>query len=635
MRTPWFPATIALALVLACSGDNLTDPMVPSLVIVPGGGQNQSGTVGTTLPLPLIVQVTGVSGSPNDQVLNFVVTSGGGSVFANVVLTSTPSSGPAAKLSGIGQDKWTLGPVAGPQTVEARLVDPKTGATLTQAVFQAIALAGNANLLKPSAGDKQSAVAGAAVGVAPAVLVTDQAGNPIPNVTVTFQVASGGGSISGPAQVTTGANGVATIGGWTLGGIAGTNTLTAANAGLAGSPLTFTATGLVGAATSLSAVAGDGQHAPRGSAVPVAPQVAVKDANGNGVAGVAVTFTVTAGGGTMDGISSVTTLTGPTGRASVGWTLGPAAGGNALRATALGLVGSPLTFGATAYTPLYVTNIDAEPSVTVYEGESNGNSAPVRTISGPHTGLDTPTMVVHDAGGQLYVSNYLGQSITVYAAGASGDATPIRTITGNATRIDKPYGLTRDAAGNIYVTNVASRSVTVYAANATGNASPLRTITGGNTGLIGPTGVRVDQSGQIYVGNNDGNSITVYAPGADGDAVPVRTIKGPNTGLSIPSSVEMGGTGQLYVSNAGNHSVAIFAAGADGDATPVRTITGPSTGMSHPVGLARDDAGLIYVANYFNHTITIFAADASGDAAPVRTIGGGSTALSGPNWLAF
>ena len=465
------------------------------------------------------MQVTGVSGSANDQVLNFVVTSGGGSVFANVVLTGTPSSGPAAKLPGVGSDKWTLGPTAGPQTVEARLVDPKTGATLTQATFHATALAGTANRLKLSAGDNQSAVAGTAVSIAPAVLVTDQAGNPIPNVTVTFQVVTGTGTITGPPQVATSAAGVAAVAGWTLGANAGPNTLRAMVAGLVGSPLTFAATGIVGVATELAAVAGDGQHGALGSTLPIAPEIRVRDANGNGVGGIAVTFTVTAGGGTMAGITSVTTLTSQSGRASVGWTMGPGAGANTLRATALGLNGSPVNFSAVAYTPLYVTNID-DYSITVYEAELGGNAAPVRTIKGPNTGLVTPTMIVRDVLGQLYVSNYTGQSLTIYAPGATGNAAPSRTISGSHTGIDKPYGLTRDAAGQIYVANFLTRRITVYSADAAGDATPLRTIGGGSTGLAGPTGMKVDPSGQLYVVNNAGNSITVYASDASGTPRP-------------------------------------------------------------------------------------------------------------------
>ena len=628
-------ATLALALLLACNGDGITVPQLkPLLSIVPGGGENQSGVVGTTLPLPLVVQVTGVSGSANGQILNFVVTSGGGSVFANVVQTGTPSSGPYSKLSGIGQDRWTLGPTAGPQTVEARLVDPKTGETLTQAVFHATATVGAANVVKLSAGDKQTAVAGTAVSTAPAVVVTDGLGNPVPNVAVTFQVASGGGTIVGPAQVMSGSGGIATLGGWSLGPTAGANTLTASSAGLVGSPITFSATGAVGAATQILIVAGDGQHAAVGSSVPVSPAVQVRDANGNGVSGVAITFTVTSGGGTMDGITSVTTLTTQGGNASVGWTVGTE-GPNTLRATALGLNGSPVIFGAHAYTPLYVANLNSS-TITVYEGDATGNVSPVRTISGANTGLSSPVALVRDPAGPLYVTNYRApQSVTVYGAGATGNVLPVRTIIGSNTGINGPYALGRDATGQLYVGNVQAQSITVFAADANGNASPVRTITGANTGIVGPIGFAFDGAGQLYVTNGDANTIQVYAANADGNASPVRTIAGPNTGLNQPGGISIDATGQIYVTNAKGNSITVYAANATGDATPVRTISGGSTGLSWPVGLTRDAAGKIYVVNYIGQRITVYAPDATGNATPLRTISGVSTGLNGPNWIGF
>jgi adhesin/invasin len=76
------------------------------------------------------------------------------------------------------------------------------------------------------------------------VLVTDQDGKPMANVTVTFAVASGGGSVTG-ASATTNADGVAMVGSWTLGPTAGANTLTAtaAGSGIEGNPVSFAAMG--------------------------------------------------------------------------------------------------------------------------------------------------------------------------------------------------------------------------------------------------------------------------------------------------------------------------------------------------------------------------------------------------------
>jgi 6-phosphogluconolactonase (cycloisomerase 2 family) len=643
-------AAVVSALLLACTADRLTAPLVPpkpSLIIFGGkpcgsganpalGGENQTGQVGRPLTKPLIVQVNDVAaGTKNGQVLNFVVTSGGGNVFANVVQSANPTSGPAAGCNGIGVDTWTLGPTAGSQTVEARLVDPTSGATLTEATFHATATVGPAASVKISAGDKQSVVAGTAVGLPPAVLVTDQTGNPIPNVSITFAVASGAGTIAGASQIATSANGIAAVGGWTLGVTAGPNTLTASSTGLVGSPLTFTATGIVGEATQLVAVAGDGQRAEPGTTLPIAPAIQARDVNGNGVAGVAVTFSVTAGGGTMSGISSVTTLTNQSGSATVGWTIGTAAGPNTLRATALGLKGSPVIFNATGYTALYVANQGGN-SITVYDADVGGNVAPVRTITGPNTGLNTPANIVRDAMGRLYVTNYTGQSLTIYAAGTAGDAAPVRTISGANTGLNKPYGLARDVAGQIYVFDYASASILVFDSSARGNATPLRIISGGNTGLHGAPGLKVDPSGLLYVADQDAGNIKVFAAGAFGDVAPVRTIAGPSTGLTDPAGLELDATGQLYVTNFRGQNVSVYASGAHDDATPVRSISGANTNLSFPVGLALDITGqLLYVANNIGQSITVYLAGASGNATPRRTISGPNTGLNGPGWLAF
>lgn len=98
-----------------------------------------------------------------------------------------------------------------------------------------------AKTISANAGDGQSAQAGNAVATPPSVLVVDGRSNPVPGVTVTFAIGSGGGSATGTSAVTN-ASGIATVGSWTLGGSAGSNTLTATVTGLTGSPVTFTAT---------------------------------------------------------------------------------------------------------------------------------------------------------------------------------------------------------------------------------------------------------------------------------------------------------------------------------------------------------------------------------------------------------
>jgi hypothetical protein len=91
-----------------------------------------------------------------------------------------------------------------------------------------------------NAGDAQSANAGTPVPVAPSVKVTDADGIGVSGVSVTFSIGSGGGSLTGASAVTN-AQGIATVGSWTLG--LGGNSIFASVPGLAGDPVTFFALG--------------------------------------------------------------------------------------------------------------------------------------------------------------------------------------------------------------------------------------------------------------------------------------------------------------------------------------------------------------------------------------------------------
>lgn len=193
-------------------------------------GDMQTGTVGATLPQPLVVRVADAHGNPTPGVVvTFTVTSGGGAV-------TTASA--ATDAQGLASTTQVLGRQPGSHVVTA------TATGLPPVGFTATAQAGPPAAITKVAGDNQQARTGSAVPVPPAVVVTDANGNPVPGVTVTFAVASGGGSVTG-AVATTGADGRATVGSWTLGAV-GTNTLTA-SAGTAGT-VTFTATATSGTA---------------------------------------------------------------------------------------------------------------------------------------------------------------------------------------------------------------------------------------------------------------------------------------------------------------------------------------------------------------------------------------------------
>jgi Leishmanolysin/Bacterial Ig-like domain (group 1) len=93
--------------------------------------------------------------------------------------------------------------------------------------------------IQVSAGDAQSATAGVAVTTAPVVVVRDQDGQPLPNITVRFTVVEGGGSLLQTSAVTD-AQGQANPGGWTLGPTPGLNAIEATVDGLAAIRITAT-----------------------------------------------------------------------------------------------------------------------------------------------------------------------------------------------------------------------------------------------------------------------------------------------------------------------------------------------------------------------------------------------------------
>ena len=364
-------------------------------------GDGQTAVAGTAVATAPSVKVQDANGNPvSGASVNFFIGSGGGSITGATATTN------ASGIATVGS--WTLGNTAGANTLTAGAVGVSGSVT-----FSATGIAGAAaNIaIANAASNGQSAQAGSAVAIAPSVKVTDSRGNAVAGVTVVFAVTSGGGSVSGP-NTTTDASGVAAVGSWTLGSAAGANSLTASASGLAGSPVTFNATGTSGSAGALTIVAGNGQTAVAGSDVPAAPSVKVTDSNGNIVAGVAVVFTVTSGGGSITGATATSNASGI---ATVGsWKLGLTAGTNTLTATSGAL--SAVIFTATG---------TAGPAALVSINGGNNQNA----TAGTNVAI-APSVKVTDANGNV-VS---GATVTFAVASGGGSVTGASSTT-NATGI--------------------------------------------------------------------------------------------------------------------------------------------------------------------------------------------------------
>ncbi|MBL0170617.1 MAG: Ig-like domain-containing protein [Gemmatimonadaceae bacterium] len=443
----------------------------------------QTATVLTAVAVPPSVTVTDVGGNPvAGVVVTFARTVGTG-----VLVPATPAS-VSTNASGIATlTSWTLGATAGANAVTAAV----TGLTGSPVTFTATGTVGAATTLLSNSVATQSALVGAAVSAPPSVKVTDAGGNGISGVSVTFTLATGGGTIAppSPAVLITNASGVATLTTWTLGAIAGPNSVTAAATGLTGSPLVFTATGTAGTPTTIAANSVVTQSAVAGSAVAAPPSVRVADASNNPVSGVSVTFTTTVGGGTLSPPSPAIVSTNALGIATLtSWTLGTTVGANAVSATATGLAGSPVLFAATgtvgAASQLVLTTqpagaVTALPFVTqpVLEirdvnGNRTSSTAAVTVAVGSGVGVLSGTTTVAAVNG---VATFTNLVIT----GPGAHTLLFTTTTPALSRTSTSFTVTAGAPTTIAANSVLTQSATVLTA-VTAPPSVKVTDVGGN-----------------------------------------------------------------------------------------------------------------------------------------------------------
>lgn len=174
--------------------------------------------------------------------------------------------------------------------------------------------------LQLAAGGSQAGIVATALANPVVVTVVDAGGNPVPNVAVSFSTASGSGSVSG-STLTTDKAGQASVT-WTLGTLAGTDTLTAlVSNGTIALTQVITATAGAGLPANVVIVSGANQAAAAGSALPAPIVAQVVDAYGNPVANATVTWSVAAGS-----VANATTTTDANGLTSNIVTLGPSSG---------------------------------------------------------------------------------------------------------------------------------------------------------------------------------------------------------------------------------------------------------------------------------------------------------------------
>lgn len=564
------------------------------------GAASRMTAVGTTT-------LAGTVFKPQVPIPQVKVTDASGNAVAGAVVTFTGSAGSTVvggskttDAAGLASpDGWALGTLARSYTLTA------TSGTVAPVTFTAAGLADVATTMTIVSGSNQTALAGRPVAVEPSVKVTDVHGNAVAGIDILFEVASGGGAAVG-RRATTNAQGVATVGGWTLGDAVGSNTLVASvqTAGVAVTPVTFSATGTAGAAATMSASAGQTQTVIAGAAVGTAPSVIVRDARGNPVAGVSVTFVVGSGGGTVTD-ASVTTLAN--GSATVGsWVLGGAVGPQTLVARSANLPDVTFTATATAGSAALVSAYSAQAQSGVPAGTalslSQRPAVRVTDAQGNAVGGIVVTFTVDASGASGLLTGGLVQATaTTNSNGiATVGAWTVPTAVGTATAVAAVAGIAETVS--FTVTTIAGAASAVTSSVTAGS---LAVPQGGSTSII--VTVR-DVYGNLVLANASGafSATRTTVVGADGALNPSFSCSNGACTSSYSAPAAQAGTNRISVSIGG---VPILD-------SPITIITtGPASELTSTV------TSVLSLAQSASTLITVTVKDVDGNVLTAATAG--------------
>ncbi len=443
-------------------------------------GNNQTGVAGTVLNDSVTVRVY-AAGEPlrplAGQIVTFAVTQGNGALNG-----SSTSLTVQTDLNGLARVAFKLGQTAGSNNNRLQISAlnksgqqiinlSATGTPAAPIDIVASANAGPAARMDKVSGDAQLGYMGDALANPIVVRVTDQFSNPISGYSVTFSVASGGGGFgaagSSPATVVSGTDGTAQIT-WRMGSTLGSQLLHAAGAFNAAAPAVFSAT----ASEPLRRLAyesGDRQSAKVNQMTDVPLMVRLRDFQGNAISGAAVHFSVVAGGGKINGLSTLDVNTTPEGLASIRPTMGSVIGdtNNVFQATSQGAAGTVLfKISATAGAP-----------TKLIESSGNNKSGKAgRTLSAPFV------VRVTDAANNP-VSGY-PVDFSVLAGGGSFNSQPSLRVNTDKSGFASAYYRLGTATGTNTVNATASgltgSPITFIAVAEAGSPAMLFKISGDN-----------------------------------------------------------------------------------------------------------------------------------------------------------
>jgi alpha-tubulin suppressor-like RCC1 family protein len=594
-------------------------------------GNNQSATVDTSFANPLVVKVTDKYGNNVSGVsISFSAGLGGGArgYFTGGGTTYTAVSNASGLVT---STTFIANKVAGSYNLTASGLGgtPVTNFSLTNT-------AGAAANLGVVSGGGQSAAINTAFSNPLVASVTDQYGNLVSGVNVTFTAPASGASLifagTSPTTTiaTTGSNGQATSPNLTANSVAGGYNVTATVTGIV-TPATFSLINTAGPANSVSVVSGDNQQTAINTTFAKVLVAKVTDANGNGVSGVQVTFTTPASSGASafftDGpaMSTYTGTTDASGTVTTAvLTANGIVGSYSVTATVSG-VNTPATFSLTntGNSPANLSVVSGDRQNTMVNTafssplvvsvtDQNGNP-----VSGVNVTFTAP------ASGASLIFAGTSPTTTIVTTDSNGQATSpnptANSVAGGYNVTARVSGVTNSASFSL--TNLAGIPVSISMVSGSGQSalinqpfsSPLvaKVVDSNNNGVAGiavnftaPTsGASGTFAGNrlVYTGRTDSSGVvtsTLFtANTTDGDYTVTATVNGVATPASFTlTNASLYAWGANYIGQLGDgtatNSSNPLPVGLPGGAVP----TAVAAGFAHNLAIA--DNGNLYAWGY-------------------------------------